>query len=76
MLKNHEILEEFKKSLIATTKSISKNEKVEVNFIKENPSIEGNLINLSEPNFESIKKNLSNITSLVSLVKLFYLTPC
>ena len=59
MLKNHEILEEFKKSLIATTKSISKNEKVEVNFIKENPSIEGNLINLSEPNFESIKKNLT-----------------
>ncbi len=59
MLKNHEIIEEFKKSLTATTKSISKNEKIEINFIKENPSIDGNLINLSEPNLESIKKNLT-----------------
>ncbi len=61
MLKNDEILEEFKKSLTATTKSISKNNKVEINFTKENSSIDGNLINLPEPNIESIKKNLTYI---------------
>ena len=57
MLKNEEILEEFKKSLTATTKSISQNKLVEINFTKENSSIEGNLINLPEPNIESLKKN-------------------
>ncbi len=61
MLKNEDILEEFKKSLTATTKSISKNNQVEVNFTKENSSVDGNLINLSEPNLESIKKNLTYI---------------
>ena len=35
MLKNEDILEEFKKSLSATTKSISKNDKIEINFTKE-----------------------------------------
>ncbi len=61
MLKNEDILEEFKKSLTATTKSISKNNLVEISFTKENSSIEGNLINLTEPNLESIKKNLTYI---------------
>jgi len=61
MLKNKDILEEFKKSLTATTKSISKNDQVEINFTKENSSIDGNLINLTEPNIESIKKNLTYI---------------
>ena len=61
MLKNEEILEEFKKSLTATTKSISKNNKVEINFTKENSSIDGNFINLPEPNIESIKNNLTYI---------------
>ena len=61
MLKNEDILEEFKKSLSATTKSISKNNKIEINFTKENPSIDGNYINLTEPNIESIKKNLTYI---------------
>ena len=56
MLKNEDVLEEFKKSLTATTKSISKNDQVEINFTKENSSIDGNLINLTEPNIESIKK--------------------
>ena len=59
MLKNEDIVEEFKKSLISTTKSISKNDKVEVNFIKANSSIEGNFINLTEPNIESVKNNLT-----------------
>ena len=35
MLKNEEILEQFKKSLTATTKSISQNNLVEINFTKE-----------------------------------------
>ncbi len=61
MLKNEDILEEFKKSLSATTKSISKNDKVEINFTKEVSSIDGNLINLTEPNIENIKKNLTYI---------------
>ena len=72
MLKNHEILEEFKKSLTATTKSISKNDKVEVNFIKENPSIDGNLINLSEPNIESIKKNLTYLRAEADSLALLF----
>ena len=45
MLKNEDILEVFKKSLTATTKSISKNDQVEISFTKENSSIDGNLIN-------------------------------
>ena len=61
MLKNEDILDEFKKSLSATTKSISKNDKIEINFTKENPSIDGNNINLTDPNIESIKKNLTYI---------------
>ena len=44
MLKNEEILDQFKKSLAATTKSISQNNLLEINFTKENSSIEGNLI--------------------------------
>ena len=61
MLKNENILEEFKKSLTATTKSISKNNQVEINFTKEKSSIEGNFINLPEPNIQSIKENLTYI---------------
>ena len=61
MLKNEDILEEFKKSLTATTKSISSNTLVEISFSKENPSIDGHLINLTEPNIESIKNNLTYI---------------
>ncbi len=59
MLKNNEIIEEFKKSITATVKSIGKDQDLEINYVKENPSIEGKTINLTEPNIESIKKNLS-----------------
>ena len=61
MLKNNEFIEEFKKSISATVKSISKNENLEINFVKENPSINGNIINLTEPNIENIKNNLDYI---------------
>ena len=59
MLKNSELIEEFKKSLSATVKSIGKNDEIEINYVKENPSINGNTINLTEPNIENIKNNLS-----------------
>ena len=58
MLKNKEIIEEFKKSLVATVKSIGRNDNLEINYVKENPHIDGNTINLTEPNLDSIKKNL------------------
>ena len=59
MLKNSDFIEEFKKSLSATVKSIGKNDVLEINYVKENPSILGNTINLTEPNIESIKNNLT-----------------
>ncbi len=59
MLKNNEFVEEFKKSISATVKSIGKNEDLEINYVKENPSISGNTINLTEPNIKNIKNNLT-----------------
>ena len=61
MLKNSEYIEEFKKSLSITVKSIGKNNNLEINFVKENPSIDGNSINLTDPNIESLKNNLTYI---------------
>ena len=61
MLKNDNIVEQFKKSLSITIKSIGKNNDLDINFIKENPSIDGNSINLTEPNIESLQKNLTYI---------------
>ena len=70
MLKNDNILEDFKKSLSVTIKSISNNNKVEVNFVKENPSIEGNFINVTEPNITSIKKNLAYLRAEADVMAL------
>ena len=61
MLENEEAVEEFKKSISATIKSIGKSENIEINFVKESPSINGEIINLSEPNIKSLKNNLSYI---------------
>ncbi len=58
MSKNSEVIEDFKKSLSATIKSIGKKEDIEINFVKENPSIIGNTINLTEPKIENFKNNL------------------
>ena len=58
MSKNSEIIEDFKKSLSATIKSIGKREDIEINFVKENPSIIGNTINLTEPKIDNFKNNL------------------
>jgi len=59
MLKNENIIADFKKALTVTIKSISKNDNIEVNFVNETPSIEGKNINITEPNLTSIKKNLT-----------------
>ena len=61
MLKNNELIEEFKKSLSATIKSIGKKEDLEINYVKENSYISGNTINLNETNIEDIEHNLSYI---------------
>ena len=61
MLENEEILEQFKKSLIATVKSIGRSESIEVNFVQDCPSINGQIINLIEPNLISIKNKLNYI---------------
>ena len=61
MLKNNEFIEEFKRSISATVKSIGRNEDLEINFVKENPSINGKVINLTEPNIENIRNNLDYI---------------
>ena len=58
MSKNSEFIEEYKKSLSATVKSIGKNEDLEINFVRENPSIIGNTINLTDPDINNIKNNL------------------
>ena len=60
MLENEEIIDQFKKSLSATIKSIGKSETLEVNFVQDGPSIEGDIINLIEPNLQSIRKNLNS----------------
>ncbi len=59
MLKNNEVVEDFKKSLSATIKSIGKKEELEINYIKENSFISGNTINLKEPNIDEIENNLT-----------------
>ncbi len=59
MLKNNEFIEEFKRSLSATIKSIGRDNELEINYVKENPSINGKTINLTEPNIENIKNNLT-----------------
>ncbi len=59
MLKNDEFLEEFKKSISVTIKSIGKVDDIEINYVTENPSVAGNTINLTEPNIESVKNNLN-----------------
>ena len=57
MLENDKFIEEFKKSLTATIKSIGKSDNIEVNFVKDSPSINGQINKLIEPNLKLIKKN-------------------
>ena len=59
MLENDEIIENFKKSLTATVKSIGRSEDLEIDFINDKPSISGKHINLTNPDISGIKKNLN-----------------
>ncbi len=59
MLKNNEIIDDFKRSLTATIKSIGKNNKIEVNYVTDTPSINGQIINITEPKFENFIDNLT-----------------
>ena len=70
MLKNDDLVEEFKKSLSITIKSIGKNENLEINFVKDNSSIDGNSINLTEPKIENIQKQLSYIRAEADTIAL------
>ena len=56
---NEEIVDQFKKSLSAAVKSIGKSQEIEVDFIDDEPSIDGNKINLKIPNISSIKNNIN-----------------
>ena len=61
MLENEELIDQFKKSLSATVKSIGKSEDIEINFVDEDPSINGKQVNLATPNISSLKNNLNYI---------------
>tara|TARA_Y100000590_G_scaffold100690_1_gene114460 strand:- start:844 stop:2616 length:1773 start_codon:yes stop_codon:yes gene_type:complete len=61
MLENEELIDEFKKSISATVKSIGKSEEIEIGFTDEKPSIVGKQVNLSKPNISSLKNNLEYI---------------
>ena len=70
MLKNEEFLEQFKKSLSATVKSIGKSDLIEVNFVTESSSINGHIVNLIEPNLKSIRENLNYIRAEADVMAL------
>ena len=61
MLENDNLIEEFKKTISSTIKSIGKSNSIEVNFVQESSSISGETINLVEPNLNSIKNKLNYI---------------
>ena len=61
MLQNEKFIEQFKKSLSATVKSIGKSDLIEINFVADSPSIDGHIINLIEPNLKNIRENLNYI---------------
>ena len=70
MLENDNVVEEFKKSLIATIKSIGKSELIEINFVKDKSSINGEIINIEEPNLKSLKKNINYIRAEADIMAL------
>ena len=61
MLENDNLIEEFKKTISSTIKSIGKSNSIEVNFVQESSSINGETINLAEPNLNTIKNKLNYI---------------
>ena len=61
MLESENIIDEFKKTLTATIKSIGKSDNIEVNFVKDQPSINGQIINLCEVDIKLLKNKLNYI---------------
>ena len=59
MLGSEDLVNEFKKTISATLKSIGKSNDVEVNFVNETPSINGKQVNLTSPSIASLKNNLN-----------------
>ena len=64
MLENDNLIEEFKKTISSTIKSIGKSNSIEVNFVQESSSIDGETINLVEPNLNAIKNKLNYIQNI------------
>ena len=56
MLSNNNLIDIFKRSLAVTVKSIGKTKDAEINFVTENPSINGKQINLTLPRTTTLKK--------------------
>ncbi len=61
MLENDNQVEEFKKTISSTIKSIGKSNSIEVNFVQEQSYIKDEIINLAEPNINIIKNKLNYI---------------
>ena len=59
MSNNNNLIDTFKRSLATTVKSIGKNRTAEINFVTENPSIDGDQINLTLPRPSTLKKDLN-----------------
>ena len=52
-------LDIFKKNLKIVTKTISKQKKIEINYVNNNSSIKGNIINIQEPPENLSIKNIT-----------------
>ena len=61
MLENDNLIEEFKKTISSTIKSIGKSNSIEVNFVQEQSYIKDEIINLAEPNINLLKLSLIHI---------------
>ena len=61
MLENDNLIEEFKKTISSTIKSIGKSNSIEVNFVQEQSYIKDEIINLAEPNINLLKNKLNYI---------------
>ena len=58
MISNNK-LDIFKRSISIVTKTIGKKKETEINFVTEESNIEGNYVNLKEPQKDLSKKNIS-----------------
>ena len=59
MLSNNNLINNFKRSLAITVKSIGKEKDAKINFVTENSSINGKEINLTLPRPTTLKKDLN-----------------